>query len=139
MIRTGIDVVDIARFGAALESWPRLAERLFTDGERSYAATRLRPVESLAARFAAKEATFKALGEGWPALSWHQVEVVAGNGPAKGRPRRPRAVHIRPRILAATLAAIETRGGWNTGAARAAAQNKRTPLVMRRQKVAALG
>ena len=86
MIRTGIDVVDIARFGAALERWPRLAERLFTAGERSYAATRPRPLESLAVRFAAKEATFKALGEGWPALSWHQVEVVAGNGPAKGRP-----------------------------------------------------
>ena len=87
MLRTGIDVVDIARFGAALERWPRLAERLFTAGERSYAAARPRPVESLAARFAAKEATFKALGEGWPALSWQQVEVVPGNGPGKGRPR----------------------------------------------------
>jgi holo-[acyl-carrier protein] synthase len=86
VIRTGIDVVDIARLGAALERWPKLAERLFTAGERSYAASRPRPVESLAARFAAKEATFKALGEGWPALSWHEVEVVSGTGPAKGRP-----------------------------------------------------
>jgi holo-[acyl-carrier protein] synthase len=52
----GVDVVDIARFEAALERTPRLRERLFTDVERPL------PVHSLAARFAAKEAVAKALG-----------------------------------------------------------------------------
>jgi holo-[acyl-carrier protein] synthase len=72
--------VDIHRLGAALERWPRLAERLFTAEERRYAQSRPHPTESLAARFAAKEATFKALGSGWPKLSWHEVEVVRGSG-----------------------------------------------------------
>jgi len=52
----GVDVVDIARFGAALERTPALRERLFTESERGLA------VQSLAARFAAKEAVAKALG-----------------------------------------------------------------------------
>lgn len=80
MIHTGIDVVTVTRLAAALERWPRLADRLFTAGEQSYAASRPRPVESLAARFAAKEAAMKALGEGWPKVSWHDVEVVRGEG-----------------------------------------------------------
>ena len=80
MIRTGVDIVDVARFAAALTAWPRLAERLFTDSERAYAAARPRPMESLAARFAAKEATMKALGTGWPKVSWQDIEVVRGSG-----------------------------------------------------------
>ncbi|HLJ07128.1 MAG TPA: holo-ACP synthase [Acidimicrobiia bacterium] len=80
MISTGIDVVDIARFEAALARWPRLAERLFTAGERGYAASRPRPAESLAARFAAKEAAMKALGAGWPRISWLEIEVLRGEG-----------------------------------------------------------
>ncbi|WP_214326927.1 holo-ACP synthase [Nonomuraea sediminis] len=52
----GVDVVDIARFEAALERSPGLRERLFTDVERPLAP------QSLAARFAAKEAVAKALG-----------------------------------------------------------------------------
>lgn len=80
MISAGVDIVDVARFGAALTEWPRLAERLFTAAERAYAAGRPRPVESLAARFAAKEATMKALGAGWPRISWQDIEVVRGSG-----------------------------------------------------------
>ncbi|MEU8246982.1 holo-ACP synthase [Nonomuraea sp. NPDC048916] len=52
----GVDIVDIARFEAALERTPTLRERLFTEVERPL------PVQSLAARFAAKEAVAKALG-----------------------------------------------------------------------------
>ena len=65
----GIDVVDVARFAATLERTPRLAQRLFTPGERDL------PINSLAARFAAKEALAKALGA--PAgLDWQDAEVV---------------------------------------------------------------
>jgi holo-[acyl-carrier protein] synthase len=80
VIHTGIDVVQVARLQAALERWPHLAERLFTERERHYAAGRAHPAESLAARFAAKEATMKALGVGWPRVSWQDIEIVRGEG-----------------------------------------------------------
>ena len=71
----GLDLLDIERFERALERRPRLEERLFTDAERSYAASRARPGMHLAARFCAKEAVAKALGlTGW---SFRDVEVVA--------------------------------------------------------------
>jgi holo-[acyl-carrier protein] synthase len=60
----GIDLLEVDRLEQALERRPRLAERLFTDGEREYASTRARPVMHLAARFCAKEAVAKALGLG---------------------------------------------------------------------------
>jgi holo-[acyl-carrier protein] synthase len=71
----GLDLLDIARLERALERRPRLAERLFTEAERSYAAARARPVIHLAARFCAKEAVAKALG--LTAWSFLDIEVVA--------------------------------------------------------------
>jgi holo-[acyl-carrier protein] synthase len=71
----GIDLLDIDRLERALERRPRLAERLFTDDERAYAARRAQPVMHLAARFCAKEAVAKALG--LTAWSFRDVEVVA--------------------------------------------------------------
>lgn len=84
MIRLGIDVVDIARLAYRMAAWPRLAGRLFTPGEQAYALSRTYPAQHFAARVAAKEAAFKALGEGWPKVSWTDVEVVSGAG--RGRP-----------------------------------------------------
>lgn len=80
VVGTGIDLVDVARFERLLDEWPGMGPRLFTDAERAYAAGRHRPGQHLAARFAAKEATFKALGAGWPRIAWHDVEVVATAG-----------------------------------------------------------
>src|SRR5918999_4657430 len=66
-------VVEVPRTDWLLQ--PRLAERVFTDAEREYAAGRARPGMHLAARFCAKEAVAKALGlTGW---SFRDVEVVA--------------------------------------------------------------
>jgi holo-[acyl-carrier protein] synthase len=74
----GIDLLEIERLERALERRPRLADRLFTDAERDYAAARARPGQHLAARFCAKEAVAKALGlEVW---SFRDVEVVATAG-----------------------------------------------------------
>jgi holo-[acyl-carrier protein] synthase len=71
----GIDLLEIERLERALERRPRLAERLFTEAERRYAAERARPGQHLAARFCAKEAVAKALGlEAW---SFRDVEVIA--------------------------------------------------------------
>jgi holo-[acyl-carrier protein] synthase len=79
MAGVGIDLLDIARLEEALARRPRLAARLFTDGERSYAAGRARPAMHLAARFCAKEAVAKALSlREW---GWHDVEIVGGGGP----------------------------------------------------------
>lgn len=71
----GIDLLEIARLERALARRPRLALRLFTDGERDYAAARGRPGQHLAARFCAKEAVAKALG--MTAWSFCDVEVLA--------------------------------------------------------------
>jgi holo-[acyl-carrier protein] synthase len=79
----GIDLLEIDRLERALERRPRLAERLFTDGEREYASSRARPAQHLAARFCAKEAVAKALRmEVW---NFHDVEVVGGDGPPEVR------------------------------------------------------
>jgi holo-[acyl-carrier protein] synthase len=73
----GIDVVDIARFERQLQISPGLMDRLFTEDER------VLPVQSLAARFAAKEAIAKALGAPG-GMHWHDVTVVRE---ANGAPR----------------------------------------------------
>jgi holo-[acyl-carrier protein] synthase len=76
----GIDLLEIGRMERALERHPRLAERVFTAAERSYAAARARPGRHLAARFAAKEAVVKALGlRGGFGLG--EIEIVAGEPP----------------------------------------------------------
>ena len=79
----GIDLLEIDRLERALERRPRLAERLFTDGERAYAAARARPGQHLAARFCAKEAVAKALG--LAAWSFRDVEVIGGDVPPEIR------------------------------------------------------
>jgi holo-[acyl-carrier protein] synthase len=78
-VKVGIDLLEIERLERALERRPRLAERLFTEGERAYAATRGRPGEHLAARFCAKEAVAKALG--LEALNWQEIEIIRDDGP----------------------------------------------------------
>jgi holo-[acyl-carrier protein] synthase len=78
VIGIGIDVVDIRRLGEILDRRPGLAERLFTEAERTV------PLPSLAARFAAKEAAMKALGVGLGAFGFHDVSIVREEG---GRPR----------------------------------------------------
>ncbi|MEU4556305.1 holo-[acyl-carrier protein] synthase [Micromonospora violae] len=76
IVAVGIDVVLVDRFARALARTPLLAGRLFTEAERHTRAGNPRSPESLAARFAAKEAVAKALGA--PAgLNWHDCEIVA--------------------------------------------------------------
>jgi holo-[acyl-carrier protein] synthase len=72
----GIDSVEVARFRRVLARTPGVANRLFTAGERAYGERAQDPAPRLAARFAAKEATMKALGVGLGAFKFHDVEVV---------------------------------------------------------------
>jgi holo-[acyl-carrier protein] synthase len=82
IVSVGIDVVLVDRFVRALARTPLLAERLFTQAERVTAKGFPRPPESLAARFAAKEAVAKALGAP-TGLNWHDCEIVTDHD---GRP-----------------------------------------------------
>lgn len=70
IVGVGVDVVDLERFTQTLERTPSVRNRLFRPSERD------RPVESLAARFAAKEAFVKALKTS-AGMSWQDVEVVS--------------------------------------------------------------
>jgi holo-[acyl-carrier protein] synthase len=76
VIGIGIDAVDVPRFRTILERTPSMRERCFTAAELAYADQKSDPTERLAARFAAKEATMKALSVGLGAFGFHDVEVV---------------------------------------------------------------
>jgi len=58
---------------------PRFRDRVFTEAERAYCDSRgAGAAQHYAARFAAKEAAFKALGTGWrDGIGWHDAEVVS--------------------------------------------------------------
>lgn len=76
MLRTGVDLIEIARVRAAIDAYgERFLTRVFTEGEVKCCGQR---VESLAARFAAKEAVAKALGAGiWrDGVAWTDIEVL---------------------------------------------------------------
>jgi holo-[acyl-carrier protein] synthase len=78
--RPGIDLVEIERLERALERRPRLAGRLFREGELAYANRRARPGRHLAARFAAKEAAIKALAAAG-GIAPRDIEVVGSKPP----------------------------------------------------------
>jgi len=75
----GTDIIEITRVARAAEkAGDRFLNRVFTPREISFCMRRRDPWPCLAARFAAKEAVFKALGTGLTA--WHDVEVAGGGG-----------------------------------------------------------
>ena len=74
MLSTGVDIIEIKRIATVLERYgDRFLSRIYTLGELEYC--RGRP-SKLASRFAAKEATMKALGTGVRGVGWKDIEVV---------------------------------------------------------------
>jgi holo-[acyl-carrier protein] synthase len=74
MLTTGVDIIEIPRVRRVLEQYGRrFLERVYTPGEIAYCRER---APNLAARFAAKEATMKALGTGVRGVGWKDIEVV---------------------------------------------------------------
>jgi len=74
--RVGVDLVEIGPFRSRFEGRDDLLRAVFTDVEMAYTRVQRRPWLHLAARFAAKEATFKAIGSGVAgAIRWCDVEV----------------------------------------------------------------
>lgn len=89
---TGIDVIEVRRVARALERpliGARFRARVYTAGEVAYCEARGRQrFQSYAARFAAKEATMKALGTGWNRnVGWSEIEVYRERG-------RPPAIRL---------------------------------------------
>lgn len=73
-LATGVDLIEIARIETVLsrqgKAW---LERIFTAAELDYCGKR---AESLAGRWAAKEAVAKALGSGIGDVSWKEIEIL---------------------------------------------------------------
>ena len=81
----GIDLVDVPRIADVRERHGEtFLKRVFVEAEQQYCLRQKNPDISLAARFAAKEATLKALGKGWThGMRWTDFEVMREPG---GRP-----------------------------------------------------
>ena len=86
IVGIGIDRIEIDRVRTA---WRRHGERfhrrVYTDDEWCYCLSRPDPASSLAARFAAKEATMKAMGRGWEGgIRFRQIEITRNSAGAPG-------------------------------------------------------
>jgi holo-[acyl-carrier protein] synthase len=80
-IAVGIDIIEIARIQRTYDDFgERFLHRVFTERERDRYRGR---VNELAARFAAKEATSKALGTGIVGIRWREMEVLPNR---RGKP-----------------------------------------------------
>jgi len=77
-----VDVVKVERLVESLQRFgERMEKRLFTEGELEYCRRHKNPNPHLAARFAAKEAAFKAIGTGLSGgVGWKQAEVIQPGG-----------------------------------------------------------
>lgn len=78
IVGLGIDQIEIGRVAQTLERYgERFGRRVYTEKEWSYCMSRPHPAQSLAGRFAAKEAVMKALGLGWPGgIAYRDIEVT---------------------------------------------------------------
>ena len=74
--KVGTDLVEVSRIENLLRENEALQQRVFTQEELRYSQRKHYPFQHFAARFAAKEAVFKALGSGLSGdLDWRDVEV----------------------------------------------------------------
>ncbi len=75
IVGLGVDICEIARMERAISRHPTLRDRVFTPEEIAYCESKARPAESYAGRFAAREATIKALG-GYGGRRWQEISVT---------------------------------------------------------------
>lgn len=74
----GVDVVEVGRIARALDRWGEaFVRRIYTPAEIARTEAGVARTARLAARFAAKEAVMKALGVGWRALAWRDIEITS--------------------------------------------------------------
>ncbi|MFW6140262.1 MAG: holo-ACP synthase [Acidobacteriota bacterium] len=73
----GIDLIEVPRISRLIEKNNRFRDRVFTEKEIDYCEQKKKRAHSYAARFAVKEAFFKALGTGWKkGVTFKDVEVT---------------------------------------------------------------
>ncbi|MDK2822722.1 MAG: holo-[acyl-carrier protein] synthase [Clostridia bacterium] len=76
IIGIGTDIIEIGRIKKAIQTRPKMVERIFTRAELDYCQGTGNLFASLAARFAAKEAVVKALGTGFRDYKWQDIEII---------------------------------------------------------------
>ncbi len=80
----GTDIVEPGRIAKAIEKEQGFRELVFSKNEIAYCESKTNKYQHYAARFAAKEAFFKALGTGWKnGTAFHEVEILNNEN---GRP-----------------------------------------------------
>lgn len=82
ILGTGIDITEVPRVAESISRFgERFLHRIYTEGEMRYCDSKANRVERYAARFAAKEASMKALGTGWSrGIRWRDIEVYREPG-----------------------------------------------------------
>jgi holo-[acyl-carrier-protein] synthase len=114
VIGIGVDLTQMPRLRRVVARWDeRFLQRVFTEQEIAYCRRRRDPIPHFAARFAAKEATLKALGTGLRmGVNWRELEVRRERGGpdhgaerplpcdrgGQGRPTRAALAHPRRRL-----------------------------------------
>ena len=109
IIGLGFDATDIPRVADLYARYgERFLRRVFTDEEINYCMRRRNPAPHLAGRFAAKEATMKALGTGHSrGVLWKDIEVFRQGGPPQlrlhgGAARRAERMAVGKSLLTIT-------------------------------------
>jgi len=74
----GIDIIEVARVEKQIAGDDTsFVRRIFSANEMAYCNLKKNKAQHYAARFAAKEAFFKAIGTGWRnGLAWHEIEIL---------------------------------------------------------------
>lgn len=73
----GTDIIEVERISKLLEKDSSFKNKIFTELESEYCENKKNKAEGYAARFAAKEAFFKAIGTGWRGeMSFNEIEVI---------------------------------------------------------------
>ena len=113
IVGSGIDLVEIHRIQHSVDRFgARFLNKVYTAAEQAYCLRKRNAAESLAARFAAKEAGAKALGTGMShGVTWVEIEVVRQPG---GRPSlrfhgRAKAMAHRLKVQRAALSITHTK------------------------------
>ncbi len=78
VIGIGIDIIEISRVKESIEKYgDKFLNKIYTKQELDYCLSKSEKYQHFAARFAAKEAVYKALTSGWEeSIGWHDVEIL---------------------------------------------------------------
>jgi len=78
IVGVGVDIIEISRFKEASKKWGKnFIDKVFTPREKEYSRNKKNSAQHFAARFAAKEAVFKAFGDEKDSIQkWTDIEII---------------------------------------------------------------